>query len=144
MGDQNKYMLAIVRHEKAKREVEVLTRAIGLAVNRCPVEIELMGLSVATTDHWERLVDEKTGKTKTHLWQAFRFREPSDCGYGMMALSEGGVAESLSAGSEFECEHCLRAYELIVKRKSARRELGHARLAIRALGRSAMRGGENG
>lgn len=38
-----------------------------------------------------------------------------------------------------ECEHCRRAWALILKRKEVRQELGAAKRAIRSLGRAALK-----
>ena len=49
------------------------------------------------------------------------------------------MSDALSEGSEYECTHCYYAYRMIVARKEAKRELGNARLAIRALGKQALK-----
>jgi hypothetical protein len=139
MSDQNKYMLAIIRHEKAKQAVDSLTRDIGFAISRCPVTVKSNDPLISNSER-DQLFDEGTGKTKTHLWHAFKHREPSSCGWGEVGLCEDGISDALSEGSEFECEHCYHAYRMIVARKDVRNELGRARLAIRSLGRAALKG----
>lgn len=125
----NKALSAIIRHELAAQEVAGLTRRIGVKLGHCPIS------RTPADNEW--MLDKK-GRLKTHLWQAFNHREPSDCGYGEMGLGEDGIADALSRGSEFACRHCKRAYQLILRRKKARQELGNARRAIRTIGRFAL------
>ena len=125
----SKAMDVIVRHERAKQAVDSLTRRIGVKLGHCPI-------SRLPVDDGS-MYDEKS-RVKTHLWHAFNHREPCDSGYGEMGLCEDGVADALSAGSEYACRHCKRAYQLILQRKHARQELGNARRAIRAMGRAAL------
>ena len=134
-----KYMHAIIRHEKARQAVDSITRDIGRAIGRCPVSVRAKDWSLTNAEKAE-VRDEKSGKDKTHLWQAFAHREPSDCGHGMTIMGEDGIEDALARGSEFECEHCYQAYQLILQRKAARNELGRARSSIRALGRNAIKG----
>lgn len=136
------YIKALARHERAKSTVDGLTKDIGRSIELCRITIASSDYSLGNEARAE-LWDEKTSKTKTHLWHAFQHREPSDCGYGEVGLREDGVLDALSKGSDYECEHCHRAYELIIERKEARRELGNARLAIRALGKQAIKEMEN-
>lgn len=126
----SKAMDVIVRHERAKQAVDSLTRRIGVKLGHCSI-------SKAYDGSDETMYDEKY-RVKTHLWQAFNHREPCDSGYGEMGFCEDGVADALSAGSEYACRHCKRAYQLILQRKHARQELGNARRAIRAMGRAAL------
>lgn len=125
----SKALDAIIRHERAAQKVAGLTRRIGVKLGHCPI-------SQMPADD-SSMIDSK-GRLKTHLWRAFNHREPSDCGYGEMGLGEDGVADALSRGSEFACRHCKRAYQLILRRKDARQELGNAKRAIRTLGRAAL------
>lgn len=129
----DKFVKALARHEMAQRKVDALSRAIGESVAKCPIDYAALG------DPYGNLWTEDQKHTKTHLWQAFQHKEPSSCGWGSVHLCEDGVIDSLSEGSELECEHCLQAYRLIVERKRARQELGYARLSIRALGRQAIK-----
>jgi hypothetical protein len=133
---EQRAMAAIIRHEKARQLVDSLTRDIGISVGRCPIDKE--ALIQGHGDLWTQ--DQK--HTKTHLWQAFQHLEPSSCGWGEVHLCDDGVFDALAEGSEFDCVHCYDAFKFIVARRAARKELGHARLSIRALGRSALRAGE--
>lgn len=130
----NKYMMAIIRHERARQAVDSLTHEIGISVSRCPIDQEARTGDGVYGNLWTQ---DKL-HTKTHLWQAFQFRETSSCGWGQVGLSEDGVLDALSEGSEYECEHCHHAYTKIIERRHARIELGRARLSIRALGRAAL------
>lgn len=134
----DKYMEAIVRHEKAKQAVDGVSRNIGLAINRCPVSVKAQSLETPNAEMGE-LWDEASGKHKTHLWQALKHREPSDCGYGETGLGDDGIDDALSEHGEYACERCLAAYRLIVERRHLRKELGRARMSIRALGRAALK-----
>ena len=134
----DKYIAALARHEKAKQAVDSLTRDIGIALNRCPITKRADDPALSN-EYRDSLWDDVTGKNKTHLWHAFQIREPSSCGHGEVPLCEDGISDALSEGSEFECEHCYFAYRMIVARKSARQELGRSRLAIRALGKQALK-----
>lgn len=125
----SKALSAIIRHERAAQEVAGLTRRIGVKLGHCPIS------RMPADNEW--MLDEK-GRLKTHLWQAFRHREPSSCGWGEAGLCEDGIADALSSGSEYACRHCKRAYQLIMRRKDARQELGNARRAIRTMGRAAL------
>ena len=133
----DKYKSAIIRHEKAKQAVQVLSRAIGDAIERCPISIRAQDWNTPSHQR-DELWDDASGKHKTHLWHAFKHREPSSCGWGTVGLCDDGVDDALAPGSEFECEHCRDAYRLIRERRGAKQELGRARLAIRALGRAAL------
>lgn len=132
----NKYIRAIIRHEKAVVEVNALTREIGNALSRCPITVEVS--QIPQPERMGEIFDFKTNHPKTHLWRAFRVRERSSCGYFEVGLSEGGLSDALSCEGEFECEHCLLAYKLILSRKIARQELGNARRAIRGIGRAEL------
>lgn len=124
-------MDAIVRHELAMRPVSSLTRRIGVKLNHCPLSREVLkGEAFGGTD--------AEGRTKTHLWHAFNHRDLSSCGHGMVGLHQDEIEDALSHGSAYACRHCRRAFQLILKRKRARQELGAARRAIRAIGRSAL------
>lgn len=133
----DKYKSAIIRHEKAKQAVQALSCEIGAAINLCPIAIRAQDWKTPNSERGE-LWDDASGKHKTHLWHAFKHREPSSCGYGSVGLGDDGIDDSLAPGSEFECEHCRRAYQLIRDRRCAKQELGRARLSIRALGRAAL------
>lgn len=130
----DKFRAAIVRHEKAKRAVDSLTRDIGIALGRCPLD-QQAGIQGPENPEF---YDLASNKSKTHLWHAFKHLEPSSCGWGSVPLCEDGISDALSEGSEFECAHCYHAYRMIVARKKAKQELGRARLAIRSLGRKAL------
>lgn len=137
MSIERKILEALARHEKACQAVECLSRGIGEALAKCSVVVRLSDYTISNAERAE-LFDEKTGKDKTHLWQAFQVREPSSCGWGEVPMGEDGISDALSEGSEFECEHCYQAYHLILQRKSARQELGVARRLIRHYGKKAL------
>lgn len=135
----DKYLNAIIRHEKARLAVDDISRKIGQEINLCPVVLKAQDWKTPNSERGE-LFDEVSGKHKTHLWQALKHREPSDCGYGETGLGDDGIDDALSEHGYYACEHCLAAYRLIVERRHLRKELGRARLSIRALGRAALGG----
>lgn len=141
----DKYMKAIARHELAKQSVDSLTAQIGESIRSCPLDMKAHDPNIPDQERQKLWDDGAIGssKTKTHLWHAFQVRELASHGWYYLPLCEDGVLDALSEGSEYECEHCHRAYELIIERKEARRELGKARLAIRALGKQAIKELEN-
>ena len=130
-----KYMQALARHEAAKQKVDSLTRDIGIALGRCPLD----QMAAIHGPENPEFYDIASNKSKTHLWHALKHREPSSCGWGCVPLCQDGVSDALSEGSEYECTHCYYAYRMIVARKEAKRELGNARLAMRALGKQALK-----
>lgn len=131
-----KMIEALARHERAVQAVDEIRKQIGDALGQCPAEREVE----RRMREWKPIGDlyDEKGRTKTHLWHAFRVREPSSCGYGSVGLGDDGIDDALSPGSEFECEHCLHAWRLIIARKKARQDLGAARRLIRYYGKKAM------
>lgn len=131
---------ALARHERAIQGVAAATSSIGKALKQCPIQIEL---DRAREQLWTREVyaaidslrDEK-GRTKTHLCGALS-------GDGQDRMDTGEVIEYL-ADEETGCPHCAQAWELILKRKKARQEVGVAKRLIRYYGKQAMvmQGGE--
>jgi len=132
----DKFVKALARHELSKQKVDALSRRIGSAIERCPVVIKSNDWTISNAERAE-IWDEKTGKHKTHLWQAFTETTQSECGYGMRLLDEDEQEEGLRPRNG-GCRHCLRAWRLIRDRRIERKELGYARLSIRALGRQAL------
>lgn len=133
----NKYMQAIARHERARKKVDALSRRIGAAIDRCPVMIKANDYILSNSERAE-LWDEKTQRHKTHLWQAYNETTTSECGCGMRLLDQDEQEEWLCQRNG-GCRHCLRAWRLIRDRSIAKRELGYARLSLRALGRQAIK-----
>ena len=130
------FVKALARHERARQKVDALSRRIGAAINRCPVVIKSNDWSISNAERSD-IWDEKTGKHKTHLWWSYTETTPSECGYGMRLLDEDEQEEGLRPRNG-GCRHCLRAWRLIRDRRIERKELGYARLSIRALGRQAL------
>ncbi|MCY1393194.1 hypothetical protein D9M71_80820 [compost metagenome] len=139
----DKYRAAIVRHEKAKRAVDSLTRDIGIAISRCEIVKKANDPLISNSER-DELWDDVSGKHKSHLWHAFKFRDISSCGWGTVNLDDDGVSDALAECGEFECRHCYYAYRMILARRKARHELGCAKLSIRALGRKAMEEASHG
>lgn len=136
---EQRALTAIIRHEKARQAVDAISIRIGAAIARCPIEKRGNDQTLSSRERglvWDQLFDEKTNRVKNHLWQVFN----AENHYGEH-FDEDQMEDALHPGND-GCRHCLRAYRLIRQRKALRKELGHARLSIRALGRSALRMGE--
>ena len=127
----NKFIKALARHELARQKVDALSRRIGAAIQRCPVVIKSNDWTISNAERAE-IWDEKTQHHKTHLWMVYNARAV----YGEH-FDEEGQEEALRPAND-GCRHCLRAFRLNKQRKDARRELGYARLSLRALGRKAL------
>lgn len=127
-----RFIQALARHETARQVVDALSKRIGAAINRCPIAIRAGDWSISNLERGE-LWDEATGRHKTHLWMAYNARAV----YGEH-FDEEGQSDSLQP-SNGGCRHCLRAFKLIKQRKAARKELGYSKLAIRALGKEAIK-----
>lgn len=130
----NKFIQALVRHEAAKQKVDALSRRIGSAIQRCPVVVKSNDWTISNAER-ATLWDDRTQHHKTHLWMAYNALSV----YGEH-FDEEGQEEALRPArfNNNGCRHCLRAFRLIKQRKAARRELGYARLSLRALGRQAL------
>lgn len=125
---------ALARHERAIQGVAAATSSIGKALQKCPIQVELdraLGQLRALDGcaAIDSLRDEKY-RTKTHLWGALS-------GDGQDRLDDGEVIEYL-ADEETGCPHCAQAWELILKRKQARQEVGIAKRLIRYYGKQAI------
>lgn len=155
MNFERKVIITLAAHETCLQQIKRLTKIIGVCINKCQNGFEEIGPRPAAYDahsdgdqifgpmpwpngsveHMNILYDEK-GNRKTHIWDAFQHREPSCCGYGMVGLQVDEIADFLA---DQECVHCTRAWHFILERKKARKDLGHLRLSIRGLGKSALK-----
>lgn len=129
----DKAMAAIVRQERAMQEVASLKREIGHALAACPVSVELGSWHISNARRAE--LTDPNGWPKTHIWQALNFTDIGGHGYPVR-LDMREIADHLADADE--CEHCQRAWALILKRKAVRQELGAAKRAIRSIGRAAL------
>ena len=129
-----KALAAIIRQERAMQEVAILKREIGQALAACPVSVELGRWDTSNTRRAE--LTDPNGRPKTHIWQALNFTDIGCHGYPVR-LDINEIADFLADADE--CEHCQRAWALILKRKCVRQELGAAKRAIRSLGRAALK-----
>ena len=130
----DKALSAIIRQERAMQEVAILKRDIGQALAACPVSVELGRWDTSNTRRAE--LTDPNGRPKTHIWQALNFTDIGCHGYPVR-LDMREIADFLADADE--CEHCRRAWALILKRKEVRQELGAAKRAIRSLGRAALK-----
>jgi glutaredoxin len=128
-----KFIGALARHERAQQEVKRLKGAIGDAVSKCPIDL----LASQESDMFDEELFDNRGRTKNHLWRAFR--EVTDDGFfSPRSLNSGEITYYLK-DAETGCPHCLEAWRLIQQRKVARQELGIAKRALRTLGKSAIK-----
>ena len=127
IAKQDRIIAAIVRHERAQQEIKSIKASIAESIAKCPISIE------AEKD--SRLFDEKY-RTKTHLWEALNEVVEIDAWGCTRRLNSDEIDEYLHCS---ECKHCMHAWELIIKRKSARQELGSAKRAIRNIGRALLK-----
>lgn len=122
---------AIIRHERAARAVSALNKAIGEAIAKCPIyvlatEPEFPGADTAAL--WAG------DKVKTHLWHAYN--DTVDTTHSQRLLNADEQYDYLTLDAD--CPHCLKAWQEIEFRRAAKKELGAAKRAIRALGRAAL------
>lgn len=129
-----KALAAIIRQERALQEVARLKREIGLALAACPVSVELGRWETSNARRAE--LTDQNGREKNHIWEALNFTDIGCHGYPVR-LDIREIADFLADADE--CEHCQRAWALILKRKEVRQELGAAKRAIRSLGRAALK-----
>ena len=130
----DKALSAIIRQERAMQEVAILTRDIGQALAACPVSVELNRWETSNARRAE--LTDQNGREKNHIWEALNFTDIGCHGYPVR-LDIREIADYLADADE--CEHCRRAWALILKRKEVRQELGAAKRAIRSLGRAALK-----
>lgn len=152
MNFERKVIITLAAHETCLQQIKRLTKIIGTCINKCqngfdeigprpdgdPEGDKLFGPMPwpnGSEEHMRILYDEKNNR-KTHIWNAFQHREPSSCGYGMVGLDIDEIADFLA---DEGCVHCTRAWHFILERKKAKKDLGHLRLSIRGLGKSALK-----
>lgn len=142
---ERKILIALAAHELSLQRIKSLTAEIGLHLGRCENRFDLIGPMPAnpypelgdlpwpngSEEHWKILYDEKN-RRKTHMWEAFRgWSDEEDRG-----LNDDEVSAYLIAQG---CVHCTRAFYFVRERKKERRDLGNARRALRAFGKSAIK-----
>ena len=129
-------IVALARHEKARQVADAFTGRIGAALDRCPETI------AAYLSGWPDGSDtsyfDRHGRVKNHLWRAYNDTTECESGYGLRRLDADEQEEQLMPRNG-GCRHCLRAWRLIRDLSIARQELGNAKRAIRALGKSAIK-----
>jgi hypothetical protein len=109
---ESRAVAACVEYLRAKQEVESLGRQIGEALSRCPNS-------------------RFDSPEPTHL---SAFYKAGDLAYEFGPYGYGGT----DYRAEFEaCDHCMKADELIQKRKSARQTLGAAKRQIARIAKEA-------
>lgn len=133
---ERRALAAVVRYELAAQAVTELSRAIGAAMTRC----DIYGLAMEhqhpgpdTAALWDGQ------RVKTHLYHAYHVTVDAGAPYmEERTLTKAEQEEYLTAEAT-GCEHCLTAWQLIEQRRTARRELGLAKLAIRNIGKAELK-----
>lgn len=132
-ANATKALAAVIRHEIAAANVASLQKRICESLRACPVHAEMeQSIGVFGFDQ-SKFIDGSY--VRTHLHEAMKETVSCDSGYGDRRMRDDEIEEWLADGG---CEHCLQAWRLVMKRKEARRELGFAKQAIRAIGRAAV------
>lgn len=128
-------LCAIIRHERAKRAVDALSKAIGEELRHCSIyqlahesEHEFGHPGPDTASLWTG-----DGKVMTHLWHAYH--DVVEAAYDVRGMDADQQRTYLV---DTDCPHCLKAWEDIEMRRLARKELGAAKSAIRAIGRAEL------
>lgn len=129
----DKYLAAIVRHERAAQENARLSREIGDALSKCPINVELGRWETSSARRAELTAQD--GRSKTHVWMALNFTDIGSHGYPVR-LHMDEISDFLA--EDPICEHCQQAWQLVLQRKQCREELGNAKRAIRTIGRAAL------
>ncbi len=134
MSTADKALAAVIHYDQWSARVKDLTRSIGKSLEECPT-------TKLAEQAWGQFggniyVAKATGKVMTHLWGAFN--EEMEGAYGSVRLDEGEITEFLQ-DDETGCPHCLQAWVLVGQRKDARKELGKAKLSLRAIAKSAIK-----
>ena len=140
---------ALARHERAAGELGAIKKAIGAELEKCPITIRAMSNVTGFNDpvlfrEIEKLWDGS--RVMHHLHNVLAITIDNDNGYhGQRKLDADEIREELTGDPEwpnessYACPHCLAAWDLIIKRKEVRHELGNAKRALRQLGKTAMR-----
>lgn len=148
MDFERKVILALAAHESCLQQIKHLSGLIRTCTDKCQRGYDEIGPKPegyypdlpgmpwpnGSEEHMALLYDEK-GYRKTHIWEAFQHKEPNSMGY-MAGLHTDDIGDYLA---EVGCVHCTRAWYFIRKRKEERRDLGHFRLSLRGLGKSALK-----
>ncbi len=140
MSLPEKVIASLANHERLMQQVGAMKIQIGKHIESCPVSDKL-SIHYAGIEKHDDLIDDKTGRAKTHLWHAFNDLVESDCGYGKKHMGYDDQENYLTDpwNDETRCEHCFAAWRLIQDRKEVRQELGKAKRSLRQLGKSALK-----
>lgn len=121
---------AIARYERAAGELTRIKKGIVAELDKCPITIE----AYKTFDDKPPLWDK--GRVNHHLHQAI-----TTTAWDGTRLDEEEITDELTGSydnTDWACPHCLAAWSLLLSRRKARQEFGHAKRAVRALGKIAL------
>lgn len=136
---------ALARHERAAGEIGVIKKAISDALEKCPITIQANEQSsIFSSQSYPQEESKLWDGTRVmhHLHNVLQLTIDTGSGYGgERKLDADEIREELSGFSDDvnACPHCLAAWDLIIKRKEVRHELGNAKRALRNLGKTAMK-----
>lgn len=132
---EERVVAALAQHERLLQQIGAIKKQISKHLTECPVMKRVMDPDIGQLEY-DGLISDK-GLVKTHLWEAFNETIESD--YGNQVQMQYDDQEIHLTEEDTGCEHCYDAWREIQDRKGVRQELGAARRAIRALGKSAMK-----
>ncbi|MDN7988967.1 hypothetical protein QZM97_02640 [Burkholderia orbicola] len=124
-----KALKACADYARLNAEIKRLTVAIGEALDGCKGMKGTMGIGADGMKYGAHDDD-------THLREAFR-PETVDDGYGEGSTEWSSDAEIREFLTE-HCAACLKAYELVLQRKAAKKAFGAAKRSIGAIGRAEL------
>lgn len=143
---------ALARHERAAGEIGIIKKAISDSLEKCPITIQANAQSSIFSSQsypQEGLELWDGSRIRHHLHEVLQLTIDTGSGYGgERKLDADEIREELSGYNDdplrrddrsLGCPHCLAAWDLIIKRKEVRHELGNAKRALRNLGKTAMK-----
>lgn len=129
---ERRALAAVIRYELAAQAVKAMSAEIAAELTQCP--IYQLAMEHQNGPQAAGLWDGN--KVKTHLYHAYH--ETESDGFGERSLDKGGQEVYLTE-DDTGCTHCLAAWHLIERRRAARKEFGLAKLAIRNIGKAALK-----
>lgn len=134
----NREQQACADYARLTAEIKRLTKAIGVALEQCK---GVEGKRDEGFDFQRQVVTYHDGdKDHSHLKEAF-IPDVEESDYYSeghhVYMAESEIREYL--GNDVKCVHCLSAFESVLSRKAAKRELGIVKRRIVAYGKTAMK-----
>lgn len=142
---ESRVITALARHERAHGELTLIKKSIQAELAKCPISVIANRPITMFDDHVAYAESEKMwddSRVNHHLHQVLQITiDPEDGYHGQRKLDADEIREELEGHNDesLGCPHCLAAWDLVIRRKDVRKELGHAKRALRQLGKSAMK-----